>query len=93
MIACGVGLVDVKIKFSELNFDGESFVRYCDGTPESMREACEELLCNPAALAVRRARGYAFIAQLPEDAELGLAFVEAAGLSTVPSLPTRQVHA
>ena len=80
MVACGVGLVDVDVKFSEVNFDGDSFVRYCDGTPESMRAACEELLEDPDALADRREKGYAFIARMPEDDQLGREFVEAAGI-------------
>lgn len=80
MVACGVGLIDVSIMFSEVNFNGDSFVRYCDGTPEGMRSACEELLANPRALAERRARGYAFIAKMPEDDQLGREFVAVAGL-------------
>jgi len=80
MVACGVGLVDVDVKFSEVNFSGNSFVRYCDGTPESMRAACEELLEDSEALSERRAKGYEFIARMPEDDQLGREFVAAAGI-------------
>ena len=80
MVACGVVVVDVRIKFSELNFDGDSFIRYCDGTPENMSQACEELLSNPSELEARRSRGYAFVEGMPPDEELGRPFVDAAGL-------------
>jgi hypothetical protein len=81
MLACGVGLVDVRIKFSELNFGGDDIVRYCDGTPESMVEACEHLLNDPRELETRRRRGYEFTRRMPDDDELGKAFVRAAGLA------------
>jgi glycosyltransferase involved in cell wall biosynthesis len=79
MVACGVVVVDVRIKFSELNFDGDAFIRYCDGTPESMSRACEALLADPEELKRRRAAGYAFVETMPADEELGRAFIEAAG--------------
>jgi glycosyltransferase involved in cell wall biosynthesis len=77
MLACGTGLVDVKIKHSELNFAGDSFVSYCIGTPESMVEACERLMHDPAELARRRDLGYQFIRAMPTDDSLGKSFVEA----------------
>ena len=80
MVACGVAVIDVQIKFAELNFDGDKFIRYCDGTPESMVRACEELLCNPGDLQRRQAAGYVFVRGMPNDDELGWAFVEAAGI-------------
>lgn len=80
MLACGACLIDVRVKFFELNFGGEEFVRYCDGTPEDMRDACEELLANPAERKRRQALGYEFVGAMPEDEELGRAFIEAAGL-------------
>ena len=80
MLACGACLIDVRVKFSELNFDGEEFVRYCDGTPEDMRDACEELLANPAERARRQALGYEFANAMPEDEELGRSFINAAEL-------------
>lgn len=81
MAACGVGVIDVRIKFAELNFDGDSFVNYCDGSPEDMIRACEELLDDPASLQARRARGYAFIDSMPGDDRLGAEFVKAAGIT------------
>lgn len=80
MAACGVGVVDVNIKFAELNFDGDSFVTYCDGSPEDMTRACEGLLDDPVNLQTRRARGYAFIDAMPGDEQLGVEFVKAAGI-------------
>lgn len=81
MVACGVGLIDVHIKFSELNFENDSFVRYCDGTPESMSRACEELLSDSDDLAARRERGYRFVSAMPNDDQLGPEFIRAAGIS------------
>lgn len=81
MLACGACLIDVRVKFSELNFGGEEFVRYCDGTPEDMSDACEALLSNPAERKRRQTLGYAFINAMPGDEELGRAFIEAAGLA------------
>lgn len=80
MVACGVCLIDVRIKFSELNFNGDDFVRYCDGTPEDMRDACENLLLNEEERRNRQARGYAFVDLMPNDDELGRAFMKEAGL-------------
>lgn len=80
MLACGACLIDVRVKFSELNFGGEDFVRYCDGTPEDMRDACEALLSDPVERKRRQVLGYAFIETMPADEELGRAFIKAAGL-------------
>lgn len=81
MLACGACLIDVRVKFSELNFGGEEFVRYCDGTPEGLRDACDELLADPAERKRRQAKGYEFVRAMPDDKELGRAFIKAAGLS------------
>lgn len=80
MLACGASLVDVRIKFAELNFGGEDFVRYCNGTPEDMRDACEALLADDTDRARRQQLGYAFIQAMPDDADLGRAFIQEAGL-------------
>lgn len=80
MLACGACLIDVRVKFSELNFGGEDFVWYSDGTPENMRDACKALLSDPAERARRQALGYEFIDTMPADDELGRAFIEAARL-------------
>lgn len=80
MLACGACLIDVRVKFSELNFGGEDFVQYCDGTPEDMRDACEALLSDQTERERRQALGYAFIEAMPADEELGRAFIEVAGL-------------
>ena len=80
MVACGVCLVDIRVKFSDLNFGGEEFVSYCSGTPESMSTICEELLDSPENRAHRQAAGYEFVARMPDDIELGRAFINAAGL-------------
>lgn len=80
MVACGVCLIDVRIKFAELNFDGDDFVRYCNGTPEDMRDACEHLLFDENERRTRQARGYAFVDTMPNDEELGRAFIREAGL-------------
>ncbi|WP_338503396.1 hypothetical protein V6R86_07655 [Sphingomonas kaistensis] len=82
MIACGVNVVDTRIKFSELNFGGDAFVTYCDGTPESLADACQHLLNDDAEMERRRSRGYAYVEQMPDDSELGQFFVQAAGLGT-----------
>jgi glycosyltransferase involved in cell wall biosynthesis len=81
MVACGAGLIDVRIKFAELNFDGDSFVKYCDGSPEDMARACEELLSDPAALQARRTRGYAYTNAMPGDDQLGVEFIRAAAIA------------
>ena len=81
MLACGACLIDVRVKFSELNFGGEEFVRYCDGTPEDMRDACEALLSDPQERERRQALGYEYIKSMPADEELGRAFIKAAGLA------------
>lgn len=81
MLACGACLIDVRVKFSELNFGGEEFVRYCDGTPEDMRDACDELLSDPQERERRQALAYDFIKAMPADEELGRAFIKAAGLA------------
>lgn len=79
MLACGMGLVDIKVKHSELNFDGDSFVSYCTGTPESMVDACETLLNDPADLARRRSLGYRYVQGMPDDETLGASFARALG--------------
>jgi glycosyltransferase involved in cell wall biosynthesis len=81
MLACGACLIDVRVKFSELNFGGEEFVRYCDGTPEDMRDACDELLSDQKERERRQVLGYDFIKAMPADDELGRAFIKAAGLA------------
>jgi len=81
MLACGACLVDVRIKFSELNFDGESFVRYCGGTPEELSVACQALLNDAIDRKRRQELGYAFIQTMPDDKELGRSFIRLAGLS------------
>jgi len=78
MVACGVCLIDVEVKFSELNFAGSKFVRYCDGTPEDMAMACDELLFDDQERERRQALGYAYVRGMPDDEELGRAFIEAA---------------
>lgn len=80
MLACGVALIDVTVKFAELNFGGEEFVRYCNGSPEDMAEACDELLSDASDRKHRQEMGYSYIQTLPNDEELGRAFIEAAGL-------------
>ena len=80
MLACGMGLVDIKVKHCELNFSGDSFVSYCTGTPESMVDACEKLLKNPSDLARRRNLGYDFIRAMPDDDMLGQSFAKALNL-------------
>lgn len=80
MVACGACLIDVRVKFSELNFGGEDFVRYCDGTPEDMCKACDELLADPLERERRQKLGYEFVRAMPDDQELGRAFMQAAGL-------------
>lgn len=81
MIACGVCLVDVRVKDCELNFGGDSFVSYCDGTPESMADICRVLLEDEQSRENRQLLGYEFVKRMPADDELGAAFVRAAGLS------------
>ncbi|MCR9179639.1 MAG: glycosyltransferase [Erythrobacteraceae bacterium] len=81
MLACGACLIDVRVKFSELNFGGEAFVRYCDGTPEDMSDACEALLADPQERKRRQGLGYEFVRAMPNDEELGRAFIEAAGVA------------
>lgn len=83
MIACGTCLIDVEVKFSELNFDGDDFVLYCDGTPEDMAAACERLLDDPAERKRRQQLGYEFVRKMPNDDELGKKFINAAGLERV----------
>jgi hypothetical protein len=80
MLASGVCLVDVRVKFSELNFGGEGFVRYCDGTPEEMRDACIALVDNAEDRLRRQKLGYEFVRAMPDDAALGPAFIRAARL-------------
>ena len=82
MIACGACLIDVQVKFAELNFGGDDFVSYCDGTPEGMRDTCIALLTNPEERARRQSLGYSFVKAMPDDEELGRAFVVAAGLAS-----------
>lgn len=82
MIACGVALVDVSIKFAELNFGGAEFVTYCSGLPESLAEVCNRLLADPAQLERRRKAGCEFVRLMPDDEELGKAFMRAASISS-----------
>lgn len=81
MIACGAVLIDVAVKFHELNFDGDAFVKYCVGTPESLVEACIDLLRDEGELVRRRKLGCEFVATMPPDEELGIEFLEVSGLS------------
>ncbi len=81
MIACGTCLVDVRVKFCELNFGGDTFVSYCDGTPENMAEVCQGLLENNEERERRQMLGYEFVRRMPADRELGSAFISAAGLA------------
>lgn len=81
MVACGVCLIDVEVKYSDLNFGQDGFVRYCDGLPESMRGACLDLLDNAGDREVRQKRGYAFVQAMPADEELGPEFMRVTGLA------------
>lgn len=80
MVACGAVLLDVKTKFCELNFGGDDFVKYCSGTPESIARSCLDLLEDEQELSRRRERGYEFTKAMPNDDELGKAFLRASGL-------------
>jgi glycosyltransferase involved in cell wall biosynthesis len=80
MIACGSALVDVKTKFCELNFDGDSFVKYCMGTPESLAQACLELLEDRQDLDRRRDRGIQFASRMPADENIGSEFIRLASI-------------
>jgi hypothetical protein len=83
MLACGVNLIDVRIKFSDLNFGGDEFVSYCDGSPESLVAVCESLANDEAESDRRRQLGYAFAKSMPDDSDLGAAFASAAGITAV----------
>jgi hypothetical protein len=73
-------LVDVKTKFCELNFDGDSFVKYCMGTPESLAQACLELLDDRQDLDRRRDRGIQFASRMPADENIGSEFIRLASI-------------
>jgi hypothetical protein len=81
MIACGVCVVDIRIRYSELNFGGDAFVSYCDGTAENMAATCEKLVDDAADRLRRQQQGYAFIADMPDDVELGQNFLRAVGMA------------
>lgn len=81
MIACGAVLLDVKIKYHELNFGGDQFVEYCTPTPEGIVSACLKLLSNEHNLAERRMKGLQFVKGMPNDDDIGEEFVRIAGLS------------
>lgn len=80
MIACGVCVVDVKVKFAEVNFDGDTFVTYCVGHPDSIATACQKLLEDDEDRIRRQQAGYEFIAGMPSDDELGRSFIRASEL-------------
>ncbi len=80
MIACGVCVVDVTVKFAEVNFDGDSFVTYCVGHPDSIASACQKLLADGQDRIRRQHAGYEFIAAMPSDDELGRRFIRAVQL-------------
>jgi glycosyltransferase involved in cell wall biosynthesis len=80
MVACGACVVDVRIRYSELNFGGDAFVAYSDGTAEDMADICENLVDNPSDRLRRQELGYAFISDMPDDHELGRNFLRAADL-------------
>lgn len=80
MIACGAVLLDVKIKYHELNFGGDQFVEYCVSTPEGIVTSCLKLLSDEHNLAKRREEGIHFINGMPSDDEIGENFVRIAGL-------------
>lgn len=81
MLACGACLVDVRVKHYELNFGGEAFVHYCNGTPEDLRHACAALLADEHERRHRQSLAYAFTSTLADDPELGRAFLRVAGLN------------
>jgi len=80
MIACGVCVVDVMVKFAEVNFNGDTFVTYCVGHPDSIASACQGLLSDHVDRGRRQRAGYEFIAEMPSDEELGRSFLRAARL-------------
>ncbi|HEX7852815.1 MAG TPA: hypothetical protein VF503_03880 [Sphingobium sp.] len=80
MIACGVCVVDVTVKFAEVNFDGDDFVTYCVGHPDSIATVCQRLLDNEQDRSQRQQAGYAFIAGMHPDEEIGRSFIRAAQL-------------
>lgn len=80
MVACGVCVIDVTVKFSEVNFDGDSFVTYCVGHPDSIATVCQKLLEDENDRSRRQKAGYDFIADMPSDEELGRCFIRAAQL-------------
>lgn len=92
MLACGACLVDVRIKFSELNFDGEKFVAYCDGTPEDLARACLDLLGDEAKLSRVRKLGYDYVQAMPPEESLGNSFIEALGLTTPAAKLSKRAH-
>lgn len=81
MLACGANLIDVRIKFSELNFSGEEFVAYTDGSPEDLCGTCISLLDDEADRRQRQSMGYRFIQAMPAEDRLGAAFMDAIDLS------------
>ena len=80
MVACGACLIDVEIKYAELNFGGDDFVLYSNGLPEDMSAACQELLNDEGERERRQRAGYAFTTAMPNDDDLGRSFLEASGL-------------
>lgn len=81
MIACGANLIDVRIKFSELNFGGDEFVAYTDGSPEDLSSICISLLDDEANRRQRQEMGYRYAQSMPAEDCLGASFLDAAGLS------------
>jgi glycosyltransferase involved in cell wall biosynthesis len=82
MIACGATLLDVKVKFCELNFGGDDFVKYCLPTPENIAAACLELIDNEQDINRRREAGINFINSMPPDEKIGYRFIQIAGLGS-----------
>ena len=81
MLACGAALIDVRIKFSELNFGSEDFVAYTDGSPEDLCQTCISLLDDEADRRHRQSMGYSFIQAMPAEDRLGVSFMDAIDLA------------
>ncbi len=81
MLACGANLIDVRIKFSELNFGGEGFVTYTDGSPEDLCRRCISLLDDETNRRQRQTMGYDFIQAMPAEDRLGASFMDAVDLA------------
>lgn len=86
MLACGANLIDIRIKFSELNFGGEDFVAYTDGSPEDLCRTCISLLDDEPNRRQRQSMGYAYIREMPAEDRLGASFMDAIDL---PSKKTK----